>query len=42
MSALKSFSILLENGRFGRGKKPFWFENMWLKKDEFMGKVGEW
>lgn len=35
------FSILLENGRFGGGKKPFCFENMWLKEDGFVEKVGE-
>lgn len=33
------FLILLESGRFRGVKKPFRFENIWLKVDGFVEKV---
>ncbi|KAB1227404.1 hypothetical protein CJ030_MR1G020871 [Morella rubra] len=36
------FPIILESGFVGRGKKLFRFENMWLKADGFVDRVGLW
>jgi hypothetical protein len=36
------FPILLECGDFSRGRRPFRFENMWLKADGFNERVKEW
>uniref|UniRef100_A0A2N9HJW1 Reverse transcriptase domain-containing protein n=1 Tax=Fagus sylvatica TaxID=28930 RepID=A0A2N9HJW1_FAGSY len=36
------FPILLECGDFSRGRRPFRFENMWLKADGFKERVKEW
>ena len=36
------FPILLVAGGMARGKSPFRFENMWLKLDGFVDKVGSW
>ncbi|KAK4607051.1 hypothetical protein RGQ29_001035 [Quercus rubra] len=36
------FRILLEGGNFHGGKKPFRFENMWLKDEGFLGRVSSW
>ena len=33
------FPILLEGGNLHGGKKPFRFENMWLKDEGFLGRV---
>lgn len=35
------FPIFLESARLGSGKKPFRFENMWLKEKGFMDMVRE-
>ena len=37
---LDHFPILLESGKFMRGKRPFRFENMWLKAEGFGRMVG--
>jgi hypothetical protein len=36
------FPILLECGQFSRGRRPFRFENMWLKAEGFMEQVKKW
>jgi hypothetical protein len=36
------FPIILECGDFSRGKRPFHFENMWLKADGFKERVKRW
>ena len=36
------FPILLEGGNLHEGKKPFRFENMWLKDEGFLGRVSSW
>ena len=36
------FPILLECGDFSQGRRPFRFENMWLKTDGFKERVKEW
>ncbi|XP_050243704.1 uncharacterized protein LOC126692222 [Quercus robur] len=36
------FPILLEGGKLHGGKKPFRFENMWLKDEGFLGRVSSW
>jgi hypothetical protein len=36
------FPIILECGDFSRGRRPFRFENMWLKAEEFKERVKEW
>ena len=36
------FPIILECGDFSRGRRPFRFENMWLKADGFKERVKEW
>jgi mannosylglycoprotein endo-beta-mannosidase len=36
------FPICLECGVEGSGKRPFRFENMWLKADGFVDLVGSW
>ena len=36
------FPILLESGRFLRGKRPFRFENMWLQAEGFGEMVRGW
>jgi endonuclease/exonuclease/phosphatase family metal-dependent hydrolase len=36
------FPIILECGDFTRSRRPFRFENMWLKADGFKEKVKEW
>ena len=36
------FLIILESGDFSRGRRPFRFENMWLKTNGFKEKVKGW
>lgn len=36
------FLIVLESGRFGGSRKPFRFENMWLKMDGFVDLIKVW
>ena len=36
------FPILLKGGNLHGGKKPFRFENMWLKDECFLGRVSSW
>ena len=36
------FPILLEGGNLHGGKKPFRFENMWLKDEGFLERVSSW
>ena len=36
------FPIVLEGGSFQRGRKPFRFENMWLKDEGFVERVRSW
>uniref|UniRef100_A0A2N9II99 Uncharacterized protein n=1 Tax=Fagus sylvatica TaxID=28930 RepID=A0A2N9II99_FAGSY len=36
------FPIILECGDFSRSRRPFRFENMWLKADGFKERVKEW
>ena len=36
------FPILVEVGGMAKGKSPFRFENMWLKKDGFIDRVQSW
>ena len=36
------FPILLEGGNLLGGKKPFRFENMWLKDEGFLERVRSW
>ena len=36
------FSIILEGGSFQRGRRPFRFENMWLKDEGFVERVRSW
>ena len=36
------FLIVLEGGSFQRGRRPFRFENMWLKDDGFVERVRSW
>ena len=36
------YPIMLECGDFSRGKRPFRFENMWLKSDGFVDQVKGW
>jgi hypothetical protein len=36
------FPIMLECGFFQRGRRPFRFENMWLKADGFLERVQNW
>ena len=36
------FPILLEGGSHRRGRTPFRFENMWLRVENFVGKVKVW
>ena len=36
------FPILLEGRNLHEGKKPFRFENMWLKDEGFLGRVSSW
>ena len=44
MSKLLSdhFPIVLEGGSFHRGRRPFRFENMWLKDEGFVERVRSW
>ena len=44
MSRLLSdhFPIVLEGGSFHRGRRPFRFENMWLKDEGFVERVRSW
>jgi len=37
-----SFPILLDCGDVSRGRRPFKFENMWLKEEGFVGLVKQW
>jgi hypothetical protein len=39
---IEHFLILLDCGSFQGGKKPFKFENMWLKSEGFVDKVRPW
>ena len=39
---LDHFSILLEGGNFHRGRRPFRFENMWLKDEGFVERICSW
>ena len=34
--------IILEGYNFHRGKRPFWFENMWLTDEGFVDKIHSW
>ena len=36
------FPIVLEGGSFQRGRRPFRFENIWLKDEGFMERVRSW
>ena len=36
------FPLMLECGQFQQGKRPFWFENMWLKAEGFVDQVRQW
>ena len=36
------FPILLEGGNFHRGRRPFRFENMWLKDKGFVERIRSW
>uniref|UniRef100_A0A2N9H040 Uncharacterized protein n=1 Tax=Fagus sylvatica TaxID=28930 RepID=A0A2N9H040_FAGSY len=36
------FPVLLECGVIRRGRRPFWFENMWLKAKGFGDRVKSW
>ncbi|XP_050290362.1 uncharacterized protein LOC126728608 [Quercus robur] len=36
------FPIVLEGGAFQRGRRPFRFENMWLKDEGFLERVRSW
>ena len=36
------FPILLEGGNFHRGRRPFRFENMWLKDEGFVERIRSW
>ena len=36
------FPIILECGDFSRGRRPFRFENMWLKAEGFKERVQRW
>jgi hypothetical protein len=36
------FPVLLECGSFESGRRPFKFENMWLKSEGFLAKVKSW
>lgn len=36
------FPILLVDGRVRGGRRPFRFENMWLKENGFLDKIKEW
>ena len=36
------FLIVLEGGSFHRGRRPFRFENMWLKDEGFVERVRSW
>jgi hypothetical protein len=36
------FPVLLECGSFENGRRPFRFENMWLKSEGFLAKVKSW
>lgn len=36
------FPIMMESGSFGGGKKPFRFENIWLKVEGFVDCIREW
>ncbi len=36
------FPILLDYGKFSRGRQPFRFENMWLKSNGFVVQVKWW
>jgi hypothetical protein len=36
------FPILLDCGNVSRGRRPFKFENMWLKEEGFVGLVKQW
>ena len=36
------FPIVLEGGSFQRGRRPFRFENMWLKDEGFVERVRSW
>ena len=36
------FPILLKGGNLHGGKKPFRFENMWLKDEGFLGRASSW
>ena len=44
MSRLLSdhFLIVLEGGSFQRGRRPFRFENTWLKDEGFVERVRSW
>ena len=36
------YLIMLKCGDFSRGRRPFRFENMWLRSDGFVNQVKEW
>jgi hypothetical protein len=36
------FLILLDTGDVSRGRRPFKFENMWLKAEGFVARVKQW
>ena len=36
------FPFVLEGGSFQRGRRPFRFENMWLKDEGFVERVRFW
>ena len=36
------FPVMLECGQFRHGKRPFRFENMWLKFESFVERVKGW
>ena len=36
------FPIVLKGGSFQRGRRSFRFENMWLKDEGFVERVGSW
>ena len=36
------FPVMLECGSVPKGRRPFQFENMWLKADGFLERVRDW
>ena len=39
---LDHFPVLLDTGEVSRGRRPFKFENMWLKVEGFVDLVKQW